>query len=48
MDRATIDKLENGKIPNPTYTTMRAYAKALGLRLGWKLEPLLAEIEVKP
>jgi ribosome-binding protein aMBF1 (putative translation factor) len=48
IDRATINKLENGKIPNPTYTTMKAYAKALGLRLAWKLEPLPAEIEVKP
>jgi ribosome-binding protein aMBF1 (putative translation factor) len=47
MDRATINKLENGKIPNPTYTTMKRYARALGLRLAWTLEPLPAEVEAK-
>jgi ribosome-binding protein aMBF1 (putative translation factor) len=48
MDRATINKLENGKIPNPTYTTMKRYARALGLRLAWTLEPLPAKVEAKP
>jgi ribosome-binding protein aMBF1 (putative translation factor) len=43
IDRATINKLENGKIPNPTYSTMKAYARALGLRLAWKLEPMPLE-----
>ena len=43
IDRATVNKLENGKIPNPTYSTMKAYAKALGLRLAWKLEPTPVE-----
>jgi ribosome-binding protein aMBF1 (putative translation factor) len=37
IDRATLNKLENGKVPNPTYTTMKRYARALGLRLGWTL-----------
>jgi ribosome-binding protein aMBF1 (putative translation factor) len=38
IDRSTISKLENGKIPNPTYQTMRIYAAALGKRLTWKLD----------
>jgi ribosome-binding protein aMBF1 (putative translation factor) len=37
IDRATLNKLENGKVPNPTYTTMKRYARALGLRVGWTL-----------
>jgi ribosome-binding protein aMBF1 (putative translation factor) len=48
LDRATISKLENGKIPNPTYTTMKAYARALGLRLAWTLTPSPAEAAAKP
>jgi ribosome-binding protein aMBF1 (putative translation factor) len=47
IDRATVNKLENGKVPNPTYSTMKAYAKALGMRLAWKLEPFPVEAEVK-
>jgi ribosome-binding protein aMBF1 (putative translation factor) len=43
IDRATVNKLENGKIPNPTYSTMKAYAKALGMHLEWKLVPLAVE-----
>jgi ribosome-binding protein aMBF1 (putative translation factor) len=39
IDRATVNKLENGKIPNPTYSTVKAYAKALGMRVAWTLEP---------
>jgi ribosome-binding protein aMBF1 (putative translation factor) len=38
IDRATISKLETGKIPNPTIGTLRTYAKALGRRLTWTLE----------
>ena len=38
IDRATISKLETGKIPNPTISTLRTYAKALGRRLAWTLE----------
>jgi ribosome-binding protein aMBF1 (putative translation factor) len=37
IDRATISKLETGKIANPTVGTLRAYAKALGRRLAWTL-----------
>ena len=47
IDRATVNKLENGKVPNPTYSTMKAYAKALGMHLAWKLEPIPDEAEVK-
>ena len=38
IDRATISKLETGKIPNPTVGTIRTYARALGRRLGWILQ----------
>ena len=44
IDPTTISKLENGRLPNPTYSTMRTYARALGLRLGWTLEPMSADI----
>ncbi len=37
IDRATISKLETGKIPNPTIGTIRTYAKALGRKLAWTL-----------
>ena len=42
IDPTTISKLENGRLPNPTYSTMRAYARALGLQLGWTLDPSAA------
>ena len=45
IDRATISKLETGKIGNPTIGTLRTYAKALGHRLAWSLE-LLATRDV--
>lgn len=38
IDRATISKLETGKLANPTIGTLRTYAKALGRRLAWTLE----------
>jgi ribosome-binding protein aMBF1 (putative translation factor) len=38
IDRATISKLETGKIPNPTYQTIRDYASALGKRVVWTVE----------
>ncbi len=38
IDRATISKLETGKIANPTIGTLRTYARALGRRLAWTLE----------
>jgi transcriptional regulator with XRE-family HTH domain len=40
IDRATISKLENGHIPNPTWATLRAYAGALGLRIAAHLAPV--------
>jgi ribosome-binding protein aMBF1 (putative translation factor) len=38
IDRATISKLETGKIPNPTIGTLRTYARALGRKLAWTLQ----------
>ncbi len=38
IDRATISKLETGKLANPTIGTLRTYGKALGRRLAWTLE----------
>ncbi len=38
IDRATISKLETGKLANPTLSTLRNYARALGRRLTWSLE----------
>jgi DNA-binding XRE family transcriptional regulator len=38
IDRATISKLETGKLANPTIGTLRTYARALGQRLTWTLE----------
>ena len=37
IDRATISKLETGKIPNHTIGTLRTYARALGRKLAWTL-----------
>ena len=45
IDRATISKLENGKIPNPTYQTLRTYARALGKRLVWSVENMTVSTE---
>jgi transcriptional regulator with XRE-family HTH domain len=42
IDRATISKLETGKIANPTLLTLRTYAAALGKRLSWSLADLPA------
>ena len=38
IDRATISKLETGKISNPTIGTLRTYARALGRKLAWTLQ----------
>jgi ribosome-binding protein aMBF1 (putative translation factor) len=38
IDRATISKLETGKITNPTVGTLRTLATALGQKLTWTLE----------
>ncbi len=38
MDKATLSKLETGKVANPTYFTIRTYARALGKRVSWRIE----------
>ena len=35
--RATLSKLETGKVTNPTVGTLRALAHALNKRLSWSL-----------
>ncbi len=37
IDRATLSKLETGKVPNPTVGTLRTLAHALHKRLSWSL-----------
>jgi ribosome-binding protein aMBF1 (putative translation factor) len=37
IDRATLSKLETGKVPNPTVSTLRTLARALNKRLSWTL-----------
>ncbi|WP_152052107.1 helix-turn-helix domain-containing protein [Tautonia marina] len=37
IDRATLSKLETGKVPNPTVGTLRALAGALKKRISWSL-----------
>jgi ribosome-binding protein aMBF1 (putative translation factor) len=37
IDRATLSKLETGKVTNPTVGTLRALARALNKRLSWSL-----------
>ena len=32
-----LSKLETGKVPNPTVSTLRALARALNKRLSWSL-----------
>ena len=44
IDPTTISKLENGRLPNPTYSTLRALRPALGLRLGWTIEKIPADV----
>jgi transcriptional regulator with XRE-family HTH domain len=43
IDRATISKLETGKLANPTIATLRTYARALDRRLAWRLEATVNE-----
>lgn len=38
VDKATLSKLENGRVANPTYATIRTYAGALGKRVAWRIE----------
>jgi ribosome-binding protein aMBF1 (putative translation factor) len=42
MDKATLSKLETGKVANPTYGTIRTYARALGKRVVWRIEEEVA------
>jgi len=37
IDRATISRLETGKVPNPAVGTLRALSRALNKRLSWSL-----------
>ncbi|WZP00054.1 helix-turn-helix domain-containing protein [Isosphaeraceae bacterium EP7] len=39
LDRGMISRLENGKIANPTASTLESYAAALGRRMIWATEP---------
>jgi transcriptional regulator with XRE-family HTH domain len=38
MDRMAVSRLENGKNPNPTVSTLVRYANALGRSITWGLE----------
>jgi ribosome-binding protein aMBF1 (putative translation factor) len=38
IDQATLSKLEAGKVANPTYFTIRTYARALGKKVAWRIE----------
>lgn len=35
MDPAAISRLENGRVTNPTITTLQRYAAAIGKRFTW-------------
>lgn len=37
MDRATLSKLESGKLPNPTVATLTRYARAIGKTIEIRL-----------
>lgn len=45
IDRATLSRIENGKVPNPTYSTLAAFARALGFRVTMGLERVEVEIQ---
>jgi ribosome-binding protein aMBF1 (putative translation factor) len=38
IDKSSLSKLETGKVANPTYFTIRTYARALGKRVAWRIE----------
>ena len=46
IDRATISKVENGHVANPTWATLRTYAGALGLHIATSLEAVPASTRV--
>jgi ribosome-binding protein aMBF1 (putative translation factor) len=39
LGRSVLCRLEGGKVPNPTLSTLRAYARALGMRVALELRP---------
>jgi hypothetical protein len=40
LDKGMLSRLENGKIMNPTLTTLWRYAKAVGMQVGLSVEEL--------
>jgi predicted transcriptional regulator len=40
LDRAVVSRLENGKLDNPTVTTLMRYAAAIGKRFLWSYQDL--------
>jgi len=44
LDRATVHRIESGKVPNPTYSTLKAYATALVCRVALALERVPADV----
>jgi hypothetical protein len=42
LDKGMLSRLENGKILNPTMTTLWRYAEAIGMRVALRVEPLTA------
>ncbi len=42
LDRSMVSRLELGKILNPTFATVTAYASALGVSLDWSVRPEVA------
>jgi hypothetical protein len=45
LDKGMLSRLENGKILNPTMTTLWRYAEAIGMRVALRVEPLTASAE---
>ena len=43
IDRTFLSKIETGKMPNPTVSTVRTYAEALGFHLHFRLGPIGAD-----
>lgn len=40
LDKGMLSRLENGKILNPTMTTLWRYAEAIGMQVTLKVEPV--------
>lgn len=45
IDKGMLSRLENGKLPNPTFSTLWRYAEAIGARITIGVE---AEAEAEP